>query len=93
MWKMISFDDSRDEKVISEAIELNEQLERVLKKHEALMSGRPTSTSNYVYHEEAEEEEAPEQVFRRYTFFVCCVLRIWNCSLKLLNATIFERDK
>lgn len=73
MRKMISFDDSRDDKVISEAIELNEQLERILKKHDALVSGRPTSTSNYVYHEEAEEEEEPEQLFRRYTFLISSV--------------------
>lgn len=64
---------SRDEKAISEAIELNEQLERVLKKHDALMSGRPTSTSNNVYHEEAEEEEEPEQHFRRIRKGKACI--------------------
>ncbi|XVE86402.1 hypothetical protein DITRI_Ditri18aG0032000 [Diplodiscus trichospermus] len=61
---------SRDEKVVSQAIELNELLHRVLIRHDALLSGRtavssrPTSTLNHFDHEEEEEEE-PEQLFRR----------------------------
>ncbi|GMI98108.1 TOM1-LIKE 5 [Hibiscus trionum] len=61
---------SRDEKVVSRAIELNEQLQNVLIRHEALLSGRttvsskPTSTPNHFDHEQEEEEE-PEQLFRR----------------------------
>lgn len=61
---------SRDEKVVSRAIELNEQLQKVLVRHDALLSGRtaisstPTSTLNHFDHEEEEEEE-PEQLFRR----------------------------
>ncbi|XP_039011810.1 TOM1-like protein 5 [Hibiscus syriacus] len=61
---------SRDEKVVSRAIELNEQLQNVLIRHDALLSGkttvsiRPTSTPNHFDHEEVEEEE-PEQLFRR----------------------------
>lgn len=60
----------RDDKVVSQAIELNDQLERVLKRHDALVSGRPTSTSNHVYHEEETGEEEAEQLFRRYNFIL-----------------------
>ncbi|CDP18690.1 unnamed protein product [Coffea canephora] len=56
---------SQDDKVVSQSIELNDQLDRVLKRHDALISGRPTSTSIHVYHEETEEEEEAEQLFRR----------------------------
>ncbi|CAN4081111.1 unnamed protein product [Withania somnifera] len=56
---------SRDEKVVSQAAELNEQLDRVLKRHDALLSVRPTSTSNPHDHGQSEEEEEPEQLFRR----------------------------
>ncbi|KAK6923324.1 VHS domain [Dillenia turbinata] len=55
---------SRDEKVVSRAIELNEKLQAVLERHDALLSGRLTSTANHTEHEELEEEEA-EQLFRR----------------------------
>ncbi|MFQ6633121.1 hypothetical protein Gotur_010519 [Gossypium turneri] len=60
---------SRDEKVVSRAIELNEQLQNVLIRHDALLSGRttvssrPASILNHFSHEE--EEEEPEQLFRR----------------------------
>ncbi|XP_059307908.1 TOM1-like protein 5 isoform X2 [Lycium ferocissimum] len=56
---------SRDEKVVSQAAELNEQLDRVLKRHDALLSVRPTSTSNPHDHGQSEEEEEPDQLFRR----------------------------
>lgn len=56
---------SRDEEVVSQAIELNEQLQNVLARHEALLlswSGTPASHVNY---KEIEEEE-DEQLFRRF---------------------------
>ncbi|KAF4349090.1 hypothetical protein G4B88_029059 [Cannabis sativa] len=65
---------SRDEKVVSRAIELNEQLQKVLARHDALLSAKPSSTVNHVRpettgnrlrSEEAEEEEEAEQLFRR----------------------------
>ncbi|KAK3007499.1 hypothetical protein RJ639_013628 [Escallonia herrerae] len=56
---------SRDEKVISRAIELNEQLQKVLAKHDALICGRSTSTSNQYDHEDVDAEEEAEQLFRR----------------------------
>lgn len=56
----------RDEKVVSRAIELNEQLQKVLARHDALMSGRPTSTANHFSLEETDGEEEAEQLFRRY---------------------------
>ncbi|KAJ8769170.1 hypothetical protein K2173_000945 [Erythroxylum novogranatense] len=69
---------SRDEKVISRAIELNEQLQKVLTRHEVLLSGRSTfadrstvpngvtSTANRCNREETEEEEeTDERLFRR----------------------------
>ncbi|KAH8479855.1 hypothetical protein H0E87_030167 [Populus deltoides] len=68
---------SRDEKLVSQAIELNEQLQKVLARHDSLLSGRSTvsdtttisdrttTTANHFNHEESEEEEEPEQLFRR----------------------------
>lgn len=59
----------RDEKVVSRAIDLNEQLQRVLAGHDALISSRSTSTSNgFVQDEAEEEEEKAEQLFRRYAY-------------------------
>ncbi|GFZ18725.1 ENTH/VHS/GAT family protein [Actinidia rufa] len=49
--------------MVSRAIDLNEQLEKLLARHDALVSGRLTFTNNLVQ-EEPEEEEA-EQLFRR----------------------------
>ncbi|XP_031276733.1 TOM1-like protein 5 [Pistacia vera] len=50
---------SRDEKVVSRAIDLNEQLQKVLTRHDALLSGRsmptanrPTPTANHFNHED-----------------------------------------
>ncbi|KAG6779421.1 hypothetical protein POTOM_015801 [Populus tomentosa] len=69
---------SRDEKLVSRSIELNEQLQKVLARHDALLSGRSTvsdrntfsnrtaTAPNHFNHEESEEEEEPEQLFRRY---------------------------
>ncbi|KDP36497.1 hypothetical protein JCGZ_09342 [Jatropha curcas] len=68
---------SRDEKVVSRAIELNEQLHKVLARYDAFISGRSmpsdrsavsdktTSTANHFIHDEEEEEEEAEQLFRR----------------------------
>ncbi|XP_058097284.1 TOM1-like protein 5 isoform X2 [Magnolia sinica] len=55
---------SRDEKVVSQAIELNEQLQKVLTKHDTLLSAHSTSRATSFDHEEAEEEEA-DRLFRR----------------------------
>lgn len=60
------FNSSRDEKVVSRAIELNEQLQRVLARHDALLSAKSTSTANHFNQEDSEEEEEAEQLFRRY---------------------------
>jgi len=64
---------SRDEKVVSRAIELNDQLQKVLSRHDALISGRSTSTANHFSHEETEEEEEAEQLFRRLRKGKACV--------------------
>ncbi|KAI3451651.1 hypothetical protein Pfo_008316 [Paulownia fortunei] len=64
---------SRDEKLVSRAIELNEQLERVLRRHDALLAGRTMSTSNHIDHEQEEEEEEAEQLFRRIRKGKACV--------------------
>lgn len=76
----------RDEKIIPRAIELNEQLERVLRRHDVLVSGRTMSIASHIDHErkmtisshidleqaaeKEEEEEEAEQLFRRYAI-VC----------------------
>ena len=56
---------SRDERIVSRAIELNEQLQKVLARHDDLLAGRATTTASRFDHEEAEEEEEPEQLVRR----------------------------
>lgn len=55
----------RDERTVSRAIELNEQLQKVLARHDDLLSSKVTTTANHFDHEEAEEEEEPEQLFLR----------------------------
>ncbi|KAI4343509.1 hypothetical protein L6164_010849 [Bauhinia variegata] len=58
---------SRDERIVSRAIELNEQLQKILARHDDLLSGRATTVANRLDNEEAEaeEEEEEEQLFRR----------------------------
>ncbi|KAI9114349.1 hypothetical protein K1719_014577 [Acacia pycnantha] len=63
---------SRDEKIISQAIELNEKLHKVLARHDNLLSGGATATGNCFAHEEPEEEEA-EQLFLRLRKGKACV--------------------
>lgn len=61
------FDFLRNEKVVSQAIELNEKLQKVLTRHDTLLSCKPTSTVNHLVEEPGEEEEEePEQLVRRY---------------------------
>jgi hypothetical protein len=52
--------------VVSQAIDLNEELHKVLVRHDALLSVQPTTTvaSNL----EEEEEEDAESLYRRYNF-------------------------
>ncbi|CAL2257475.1 unnamed protein product [Prunus armeniaca] len=64
---------SRDEKAVSRAIELNEQLQRVLARHDALLSCKPMSTVNHLNQDQAEEEEEAEQLFRRLRKGKACV--------------------
>ncbi|OEL15623.1 hypothetical protein BAE44_0023353 [Dichanthelium oligosanthes] len=56
---------SRDEAVVSQAIELNEELHKVLVRHDALLSVQPTTTVASNLKEEEEEEDA-ESLYRRY---------------------------
>ncbi|XP_051127041.1 TOM1-like protein 5 isoform X2 [Andrographis paniculata] len=63
---------SRDERTVSRAVELNEKLEVVLRRHDDLVAGRTMSTSNNIIHEEEEEEEA-EQLFRRIRKGKACI--------------------
>lgn len=56
---------SRDEKVVSQAIELNEQLQKVLERHDALLSAR-TGTTVHRTDCKPEEEEEARQLFRRF---------------------------
>lgn len=56
----------RDEKIVSQAIELNEKLQKVLTRHDALLSCKSTSNVNHHIEEQAEEEEEAEQLVRRY---------------------------
>ncbi|CAN1787514.1 TOM1-like protein 5 [Linum perenne] len=54
----------RDEKVVSRAIALNEELQNVLTRHDDLLADITTSTANHGVDEEGEEEEI-EQLSRR----------------------------
>lgn len=64
---------SRDEMIVSRAIEVNEQLQKVLDKHDDLLSSKVTTTVNHFDCEEAEEEEEPGQLFRRLRKGKACV--------------------
>ncbi|XP_050919568.1 TOM1-like protein 5 [Lathyrus oleraceus] len=65
---------SRDERIVSRAIEVNEQFQKSLDKHYELLSSQVTTTVNHFDCEEAEEEEEePEQLFRRLRKGKACV--------------------
>ncbi|KAF8668477.1 hypothetical protein HU200_052295 [Digitaria exilis] len=61
---MLSLLFARDEAVVSQAIELNEELHKVLVRHDALLSVQPTTTVASNLNEEEEEEDA-ESLYRR----------------------------
>ncbi|KAK1587141.1 hypothetical protein Q3G72_010045 [Acer saccharum] len=44
---------SRDETVVSRAIDLNDQLQKILSRHDALLAGRSPFTTNNINHEDA----------------------------------------
>ncbi|URE17321.1 VHS and GAT domain containing protein [Musa troglodytarum] len=56
---------SRDEKLVTQAIELNEQLHQVLTHHDSLLSVCDTATPTSCVNEEGEEEEDAESLYRR----------------------------
>ncbi|XP_042470872.1 TOM1-like protein 5 isoform X1 [Zingiber officinale] len=56
---------SRDEKLVTQAIELNEQLHQVLCHHDRLLSVNATATPACDAHGEGEEEEDAESLWRR----------------------------
>ncbi|XP_071720646.1 TOM1-like protein 5 [Rutidosis leptorrhynchoides] len=56
---------SRDERTISQAVELNDQLQKALSRHDALVSGRSVPVYDAQIDQEDTEEEDPEQLFRR----------------------------
>ncbi|OIV97023.1 hypothetical protein TanjilG_19570 [Lupinus angustifolius] len=65
---------SRDERIVSQAIELNEKLQKVLARHDDLLSGRATTTAARFDHEEAQDEEDPEQLVRRLRKGKACAM-------------------
>uniref|UniRef100_A0ACD5WZC8 Uncharacterized protein n=1 Tax=Avena sativa TaxID=4498 RepID=A0ACD5WZC8_AVESA len=56
---------SRDEVVVSQCIELNEELQKVLVRHDGLLSVHPTTTTVPSNLNEDNEEEDAESLFRR----------------------------
>ncbi|XP_037458295.1 TOM1-like protein 5 [Triticum dicoccoides] len=56
---------SRDEVVVSQCIELNEELQKVLVRHDTLLSVHPTATTVPSNLKEDEEEEDAESLYRR----------------------------
>ncbi|XP_022966337.1 TOM1-like protein 5 isoform X1 [Cucurbita maxima] len=75
----------RDEKIVCRAIELNEKLQKVLERHDALLSGQFMSTHNQFngeevgrsranhYNQDEGEDEEAEQLFRRLRKGKACV--------------------
>jgi hypothetical protein len=55
----------RDELVVSQCIELNEELQKVLVRHDALLSAHPTTATVPSNLEEEHEEEDAESLYRR----------------------------
>ncbi|XP_022925178.1 TOM1-like protein 5 isoform X1 [Cucurbita moschata] len=76
---------SRDEKIVCRAIELNEKLQKVLERHDALLSGQFMSTHNQFngeevgrlranhYNQDEGEDEEAEQLFRRLRKGKACI--------------------
>ncbi|CAA0833879.1 ENTH/VHS/GAT family protein [Striga hermonthica] len=62
---------SRDEKLVLRAIELNEQLDMVLRRHDALVASRTMAVADHV--DQVQEEEEEEQLFRRIRKGKACV--------------------
>ncbi|KAH7685252.1 ENTH/VHS domain-containing protein [Dioscorea alata] len=56
---------SRDEKIVTQAIDLNDRLHKALAKHDTLLSVRATSTVPVTTAREDSEEEDEERLFRR----------------------------
>ena len=52
--------------VVSQCIELNEELQKVLVRHDTLLSVHPTATTVPSNLKEDEEEEDAESLYRRY---------------------------
>ncbi|KAG9458907.1 hypothetical protein H6P81_003415 [Aristolochia fimbriata] len=63
----------RDEKLVSQAIELNDKLDKLLAKHDALLSVRAATAAASFNHEEVVEEEEKDQLFRRLRKGKACV--------------------
>ncbi|OAY81099.1 Hepatocyte growth factor-regulated tyrosine kinase substrate [Ananas comosus] len=57
---------SRDENIVTQAIDLNEQLHKALIQHDALLSVRPTSTVASCINDEQEDEQEEEDAERLY---------------------------
>lgn len=71
---------SQDEKVVTQAIELNDQLHKVLAKHDAYLSVRTGSTSPALCNDEEEEEDA-ERLHRRIRKGKACAEDYSNGSI------------
>lgn len=57
----------RDEKMVTQAIELNEQLHKILAQHDAFLSVRVGPATPSLVNGEEEEEDA-EHLYQRYGF-------------------------
>lgn len=81
----------RDERIVSRAIELNELLQKVLARHDDLLSGRATTTATprFDHEEEAEEEEEPEQLVRRFLTISLNSIFLWRVTLNFEYSFIF----
>jgi len=56
--------------MVTQAIELNEQLHKVLAQHDALLSVRVGSTAPSPVNDEAEEDDDAERLYWRYGFSI-----------------------
>ncbi|WOK94606.1 TOM1-like protein 2 [Canna indica] len=85
---------SRDEKVITGAIELNEQIDKVLAQHDYLLSVHATATTTSSVDEEAGEEEDAEYLYRRIRKGKACAEDLSEdsiCSFRSIPADKLRR--
>lgn len=71
--------------MITQAIELNEQLEKVLTHHDSLLSVQATTPPTSCIDQEAEDEEDAERLYRRFCCLYLFLAYIENSNFQLFH--------